>query len=332
MTKLMTLSAIALVFSAASGVVPAQDGGDRNRDRTKQHRSSVPAKVGELLESFNLSEKQLARVKQILDTSRQADANWRKENSEDFKDIRDAMSQAKKDSDSAAMKAASERMRKLFASRKGASDNVLIQLSEILGKDQLAKVKSVMSPQRSGPNTYLFRPRILNASLEKLDLTDTRKTEIKKIHDAVNAEMDKARAAMKEAKTNEEKSEIMKGLKQAMTEALDKIKAILGEDLTAKLQQIAGEMAKDEQKQNDPFGGLDLTDGQKEKMSAIRKSVREKMRDAKGSEAKRAIITDMRKEIDAVLTDEQKAKLKEQMDERREAHSQSKRQRDQTDK
>ena len=331
MKKLVTIIAIVQVFSTASGAVLARDEDDQKRDRSRQHDSG-PGKLGKLLESFKLSEEELARVKQVFDTNRQAEANWRKENAEDFKEIRDAMSQAKKGGDSAAMKAAGERMKKLTASRKGASDNVLIQLSEILSKDQLAKVKSVMSPQRSGPNTYLFRPRILNAALEKLDLTDTQKAEIKKIQDAVNAEMDKARAAMKEAKTHEEKSEIMKGLNQAMTEALDKIKAILGEDLTAKLHQIAGEMAKEAQKQNDPFGGLDLTDGQKEKMTAIRKSAREKMRDAKGSEAKRAIITDMRKEIDAVLTDEQRAKLKEQMDKRRKNHSQPERRREQTDK
>ena len=331
MKKLMTLSAIAMVFSVVSGAVLARDEGDRKRGGSQQHISGRE-KVAKLLEGFNLSEAELARIEQIFDTNRQADANWKKENSEDFKDIRDAMSQARKDGDSAAMRAAGERMRKLMALRKGGFDNLFIQLSEILSKEQLAKIKGLLSPQKPGESSYLLRPQIFNAALAKLDLTDAQKGEIKKIQDTVNAAVVKARAAMKEVKTREEKTEIMKGLSETTTEAWDKIKGILGEELTARLQQIAREMAKSAQKKNDPFSGLDLTDEQKEKMASIRKSVRAKMRDTKGSEAKRAIFTEMRKEIDAVLTDGQKAKLKEQMSKRRKAHSQPERRQDQSDK
>ena len=331
MKKWMTLITTVLIFSAVPGVVVARDEAPKRDRKARQHGAGA-AKLGKLLESFNLSEEELARIKQILDTRRQADANWKKENAEDFKDIREAMAQAKKDGDSAAMRAAGERMRKLMASRKGGFDEVLVQLSEILNKDQLAKVKSLMSPQKPGANSYLLRPQIFNAALEKLDLTDAQRAEIKKIQDAVNAKVEKARAAMKEAKTHEEKSEIMKGLGQATTEAWDKIKTILGEDLTAKLQQIAGEMAKNAQKRNDPFAGVNLTGEQKEKIAAIRKAVREKMRGAEGAEAKRAIITAMRKEIDGILTDEQRARLKEQMSKRRKVQDQSKRRRDKADK
>ena len=331
MKKWMTLITTVLVFSAVSGVVVARDEAPKRDRKARQPRSGA-AKFEKLFESFNLSEEELARVRQIFDTRKQADANWRKENAGDFKDIREAMAQAKKDGDSAAMKTAGERMRKLTASRKGGFDEVLVQLSEILSKEQLAKIKGLLSPQKPGESSHLLRPQVFNAALAKLDLTDARKAEIKKIQDAVNAKVEKARAAMKEAKTREEKIEISKGLSQTTTEAWDKIKAILGEELTAKLQQIAGEMAKKAQKQNDPFAGLNLTGEQERKIAAIRQSVREKMRGAEGAEAKRAIITDMRKEIDGVLTDEQKARLKEQMSKRRKAQDQSKARRGKADK
>ncbi|MDP6635944.1 MAG: hypothetical protein QGG42_13675 [Phycisphaerae bacterium] len=333
MKKFIVFTASVLVVSIVSGSALGLDQADRKR-RSPRQRGAVAGqgKMGKLLESFNLSEEELARVRQIFDTRRQADANWKKENAEDFKDIRDAMTKAKEAGDSAAMRAAGDRMRKLMASRKNGLEDIFVQLSEILSKEQLAKAKLAMSPQKSGPNSYLFRPEIFNAALAKLDLTDEQKTEIKKIQAALKVETDKARAAMKEAKTRQEKSEIMKGLGQASKEAWDKIKAILGEELAAKLQQITGEMAKKAQRQRDPFAGVDLTDGQKKKISAIRQSVREKMRNAQDGEAKRALITEMRKEIDAVLTDEQKVQLKEQMSKRRKAYSQSKRRRDQPDK
>ena len=338
MEKLVTLITIVLIFSAVSGLVVARDEGDRKRDRAptrdlkaRQHRPAQ-AKLEKLLESFNLSEEKLARVKQIFDTRRQADANWKKENAEDFKGIREAMVQAKKDDDSAAMKAAHERMKKLTASRKSDSEEVFVQLSEILSKDQLAKVKGLMSPRRSGSGSHWLRGRPLNAALEKLDLTDAQKAEIKKIQDALKAETEKAHTAMKAAKTREEKIEISKGLSRTTRDAWDKIKAILGEDLTAKLQQIAGEMAKSAQKRNDPFAGLNLTGEQREKIAAIRKSVRQKMRGTKGPDARRAVISEMRKEIDDVLSDRQKAQLKEHISERRKARSQSKRRREKADK
>ena len=330
MKKLVTAVGIVLVFSAVSAVGIARDEAPKRDRKARQHRSGA-ARLEKLLESFNLSEAELARVKQIFDTRRQADANWKKENAEDFKDIRAAMVQAKKDDDSAAMKAARERMKKLMASRKSDSQEVFVQLSEILSKDQLAKVKGLMSPQRSGAGSHLLRGRVFIAALAKLDLTATQKAEIKKIQDAVNASVEKARAAMKEAKTREEKIEIGKGLSRATREAWDKIKAILGEDLTAKLQQIAGEMAKSAQKRNDPFAGLNLTAEQREKIAAIRKSVRQKMQGAEGPDAKRAVISDMRKEIDDVLSDEQRAQLKEHMLKRRKARGQSKRRREKAD-
>jgi len=54
---------------------------------------------------------------------------------------------------------------------------------------------------------------------------------------------------------------------------------------------------------------LGLTDEQKEKMAAIRKDVKEKMKDAKPEERK-AIIEQMKKDIAAILTEEQLEKFK----------------------
>ena len=54
---------------------------------------------------------------------------------------------------------------------------------------------------------------------------------------------------------------------------------------------------------------LGLTDEQKEKMAAIRKGVKEKMKDAKPEERK-AILEQMKKDIAAILTEEQLEKLK----------------------
>ena len=175
MKKFVMLVSVLLVFSVICGAAFARDGEDRRKGKQGGRGQGRPG-IARLIESFNLNEDQLARVKQIFETGRQADINWKKEHAEDLKGIQQAMVKARKDRDHDAVKAALDRMKKLLASRKEASGNLFVQLSEVLSKEQLAKVKSVMNPQRSAAGANLLRSRAFGAALEKLDLTDAEKS------------------------------------------------------------------------------------------------------------------------------------------------------------
>lgn len=61
------------------------------------------------------------------------------------------------------------------------------------------------------------------------------------------------------------------------------------------------------------YEGLDLTPEQQARMAEIRESMMEKMRNADSAEARRAIFTEMRNKMQAVLTEEQVAKMQERL-------------------
>jgi len=272
-----------------------------------------------LLESFDLSEDDIARVAQIFDTHRQAAANWHREHGDELQDIKKAMQKARKDRDPEAMKAAHERMKKLMESRKETVEDVFVQLGEVLSKEQLAKVKALMGSPRRGAErgTGGRRLRILNAALEKLNLDDKKKAAIKDIQTAVAAKLEKLKVAIREAETRQEKAKLGEAFGRAEREAWKKIHVVLGEDLTAELHKIARRISRQISRQNDLLSGLGLSDEQKAKIARIRRSAGEKMKDAADRRAKRAIVAAMRKEIDAVLTEDQKARLREAISNRR---------------
>jgi len=120
--------------------------------------------------------------------------------------------------------------------------------------------------------------------------------------------------------TDEQKKEIEGIRKTAMAAAKDaepKDRRAIFEKMREDIHKVFTEEQLAKLKKGRQQGGpgrrgmpdLGLTDEQKEKMDAIRKGVREKMKDAKPEERK-AIIEQMKKDIAAILTEEQLEKFK----------------------
>ena len=128
-----------------------------------------------------------------------------------------------------------------------------------------------------------------HGQMPDIGLTDAQKKEIEGIRKT-------AMAAAKDAEPKDRRA-----IMEKMREDIHKV---FTEEQLAKLKKL--------REKGGPGGDrpdLGLTDEQKEKMEAIRKGIREKMKDAKPEERK-AIIEQMKKDIAAILTKEQLEKFK----------------------
>lgn len=256
-------------------------------------------KLQKVLRDLNLTEAQQKQADQILDTHRQAAVNWMKEHGDDLKAAKAKLEAAQKTNDPAKLRGAREAMAKASANRLDQREALLKQLSEVLTKEQMDKVRAAL-PAR--PEARADRPL---AMLERLGLDDKQKERVRAIL-----------AAAGEAASKPDGEPRRKALK----EALEKIRTtVLTDDQRKKLDAMkppaASEPASRAAK-GDVFAALQklretlkLTDDQKAKIDGIVKTTKENIASAKGGDAKRTALRDGWKKIEEALTPEQKAVL-----------------------
>ena len=267
---------------------PAKREGSARRERPRVRHKALAA----LIESFKLADDKARQVEQILGTHRQAMANWAKEHGPQIQELKARTVKAKQDGDPEAAKAAAAEMKKIVEARKAVHDGLLKQLGEVLSAEQLAKLRSLLAPPQLNP-----RLRIMMAAVKKLELTDEQSRHVKKIHKQM-------RADLQQADTHEAKEKVIAA-------AVENIRKLLTEEQLKQLGKITAGLAH--RRRRNPLAGLDLTGEQKVKITAIRKEMHEKIKAAETADAKRAIVREMRGKIDAVLSDEQRAKLRERI-------------------
>jgi Spy/CpxP family protein refolding chaperone len=136
--------------------------------------------------------------------------------------------------------------------------------------------------------------------LAHLDLTDDQKAKSKKIRE-------KYQDKIKNAK-GEERWELVKKMREELESILtDEQKAKAKKHRERNMRRFREGVA----------GVLDLTDDQKAQAKKIRESYRDKIKDAKPEE-RRELFKKMQGELESILTDEQKAKVKKHREERKE--------------
>jgi len=219
-------------------------------------------------------------------------ANWAKEHGPRLRELKAGIAKAKEDNNSEAAKVAAAEMKKILEARKAVHDGLLKRLGEVLGAEQLAKVRRLLAPPQTNR-----RLRIMMAAVKKLELTDEQSQHVKKIHKQM-------RADLQQANTHEAKEKVIAA-------AVEKIKKLLTEDQLEQLDKITAKLSH--RGRRDPLAGLDLTGEQKAKITAIRKQMHQKIRSAGTADARRAIVKEMHGEVNAVLTDEQRARLRERL-------------------
>ncbi len=176
-----------------------------------------PEGIQKILADLNLTADQEAKVKGIMDTQRQAMENFRKEHGEELKSLETklkAAREAKTEPDKADMEA----MKKLRDQQNDLRENLMKQLGEVLTKEQMEKFRENM-PKMGGAGGGPL------AGLGQLDLTDAQK--------------EKAKAIMEEARKTAEQATTPADKRAAMEAAIAKIKSeVLTPEQAKKLEEF----------------------------------------------------------------------------------------------
>ncbi len=273
------------------------DGEGQRRGRLAARRAERPGRgdgerMMEALKKLDLTDEQKAQVKQVLDTHKQAVENWRKENEEKGKALREKARDAKTREDRQAIR---EEFVKLMQSRRELHEKLVEQLKDILTEEQAQKLRGMFGP-RGGDGPRGHRPMdLFLGALRRLELTEEQKTKVRGIMEAAKEAADKAESRQEKGK--------------AIKAALDTIREDV---LTDAQRQKLTEMRQQFAKRHNPLAALDLTEeqtGQIEKIMADAKAAADQ---AETRQEKWKIHMEARKKIaDEVLTEEQVSKLKE---------------------
>lgn len=301
MTRWMISLVVAGVGMIATSAM-AQDApkdaprGERGGARGGAPRGPRGPEIGErILKELNLTGEKEKQVKQILDTYRQDNENWQKQNGEEvrklFGEIR-AAREAKKDDEA---KAAQEKLDKLMAGRNEKREALTKQLGEVLDKEQMEKVKSILASRRGpgGPGGPGMRPA---AMLERVGLTAEQKEKVKAIMDAADE--------ASKGKTPEESADLHK-------KAFEQIsKEVLNDEQRAKLEEARKAGPGGPGGRGGMLDGLNLTEEQKTKAEAIMAEARKKAE--ANPDGRREAFREARKKVsDEVLNADQRKQLEE---------------------
>ncbi|MBI5722850.1 MAG: Spy/CpxP family protein refolding chaperone [Planctomycetes bacterium] len=216
-TGLLTKFAAVFAIALASSLALAEEG----QPASDGHKAK-PAKFdrpdgGQFLEKakeLGLTEDQIAKIKQIFETHKQAVENFMKENGEKMKALREKFQAAKGDEE--ALKALKEEGKALMESHKALAEDLKKQLSEVLTAEQLEKFKAAFEKFRGegGPGKGFGPGKGMGPMIgEKLGLTDEQKAKAKEI-------MEQARKDAKAAETPEAKKEIFEAAKKKFEDLL----------------------------------------------------------------------------------------------------------------
>ena len=266
-------------------------------------RAGVQARVQKALEELKLDEGKLARVRQVLATHKQAMDNWRKAHATEMAELAQALKAAREAKDREKMRELSVKRRQLAAGQGELAEQLKKQLSEVL---EPAQVEAVMGALKGGQRG---RQVPLKALLEKLDLSAEQKTRIAAIEEAA-----KAKAA--EAKGRERAKVLAEAQKQAL--------GVLTAEQKAKLQELRKELAaKRPGPESRARGGRGMSpkvlaeagvaEATIAQITTIMQDAQKQARAAQDREARMKIMREAQGKVDALLTDDQRAKVREIM-------------------
>ena len=315
--RLLGVTALCMIGLLA-GLALAQEGGREERRKRAAGRERVAQRgdrgaradrgqemYEKLIEELKLTEKQEAPVQQILTTYRQALASWTQQNGPAMRELSMKLRGGRGQEGGEAAKTVSEdekkeiigKIQELQKKRTAITENLFKQLKDHLTEEQMATARRILGRgDRPGGAAMSL------AMLRRLDLTAEQQEKVKGIMAAVR-EGAKDRDA--------------RGTGEAYREAMQKIvKEVLTDEQRTKLETLRTETPR--RGAVGMFAGLDLTEEQQKQIREIQRSIREKVTAAEGREAKREVYTKMQKEMEAVLTPEQREKLDQRRKEMRE--------------
>jgi len=286
--RLLAVVALAAVGWLIDGALAAQPPGGAAKDKKPEDRAKELHE--RLIKDLELTEKQAAPVRKVLDGFRADMAAWMRKNGPEIEKLRMQMRlihQGKHRGSIQEARVASDRLRKLIAEQKAKEKGLITQLEAVLSDKQLAKARAILYPPPPLPPR-----RVPVYLLKRIGLTKAQWLRIRTI-------MDEARVAQAHEGLN------AKG--GATQGAWDRIvKEVLTEKDRKKL--AAEEKASRRRVMQAMLGGVKLSEEQFTKIYRIWKEAEKE--GAKNPQQRFAIFTAAHKKIvDTVLTPEQRKQM-----------------------
>jgi len=299
--RMRTLLTAAVAWVLALGVAalgadpPSEDGAGG------PGRPQPPGAMFEhLVKELGLSAEQQTQVRQILDTHRQALANWQKEHAEERKALHEELRKAREDKDREAMKAAGEKLRALNRGLGELQKGLHDRIAEVLTDEQKKTFEQMARRRRRRVAGHVaFRQ-----ALRRLELTEAQQAKVK--------------AILEQAAADAKKVDDPSAKRKVLQDAMESIRtSVLTDAQRAKLTRARARRGPGGPRGRAPLAELDLSDEQKAQVRAILQAARKEAEGAEPEKRREVLRAAMEKVSTTVLTEAQAAKLKELREARR---------------
>jgi len=252
--------------------------------RLRRRGVSLAEFVQQALKEVKATEEQELRIKQILDTYRQANENLLREQG-DVNSLREQWRKAREANDREALQRLREQMRQLARQRRSSQVKACLEVLGVLEGQQKEKFVELALRRRLVPSQADQIRLVLGA----LDVPKPKLVLAEKI--------------LQRAQADEVRARGRRGAIGARGQVIRDIKAkVLTPQQAEKFDQLL------RRGRPDPYAGLDLTAEQREQIEKIRAEAREKMSQADPEQRREIFREAMRKIREEVLTPEQREK------------------------
>ena len=296
---LTRLAMILLTVGLTAGFARAQEGkppgeGEKKPQTPPVRRANQTENlISRLKKAIKPMGKQLPQLEQIWKTYRQSVRNWKRENDVKLKVAQEKLREVRKSGDKKTTNAVTKEIRAIQTSRGELTKNLQQQLSGVLTKEQMGRVRAVLRVRGK------VDPK---AMLGRLDLTEQQKVKIKIILDDATAQGKKT------------DSEAIK--KQLLADAYEKIRLTV---LTPEQNEKFKSMLRQRQptgrrvaQRPQPPAEQNLTDEQKGKEKEIMDVARNEAAKTEGRRARRRILAAAQREVrQEVWTEEQRTQARQ---------------------
>ncbi|MCG3178416.1 MAG: hypothetical protein BIFFINMI_00743 [Phycisphaerae bacterium] len=284
---------LAVPFAAlAADEAPATDAPKTDAPRRPAARPGGDRAMVGLFEGMNLTEDQMAKVREALKNVRENDPNVAKR-----QELRQQISDAEKAGDKAKVEELRKQMEELTPKPGELGSKMSEAVKPLLTEEQFKQFQANLEKATAGRNQ---RPGMRGGSFQELlgqlNLTDDQKSKIEELNKAL-------REAMGKATTPEARRDLMQKHEAD-------VKALLTDEQKTKLAELQ-KKAQDERGQamiDRLKTGLSLTDEQVAKVTDLQNALRDAMSKADTPEARRDLFQKYQTDVKALLTDEQKTK------------------------
>ena len=129
--------------------------------------------LGRILNELDLNDQQRQQVKDVFQSHRQAVENWVKEHGKELRELTVKLREALRDRQVEVVKSLRKQMDELETSRKQMQDSLMQKLSEVLNKQQMEKIRQLLTRPIQGGDIL--------RQMQRLNLTEEQKKAIQDI-------------------------------------------------------------------------------------------------------------------------------------------------------